>query len=380
MIRIPARSLLTAVLAALPLLPLHAEEGEEDQRWYQVELLVVAHTDPGAQRAERWDPLPVLAYPERLRFLLDPQRLQANVDATERADYSEVNERGLQRIHLQPQWQPAGLPPSDSPGPPASVSDSDSDQTDATPVASAALTDAELISSDDSLGPEEDGIPLVELPPRLPTPFVQLPASAREFRGKAAYMERNGPYRILFHEAWWQPVSGQRAALPLLLDRSGDSGSYPPLQGTITLYLSRFLHLETNLWLNTDGSYLPGSWRMPAPPLGPVSLERVEAPLLQPELAQILDFGAAYDPAWDRAGEPVEAEAGPPYPWRHAVPLQQERRMRSNEVHYIDHPLLGLVVKITPLSAEDLQQADYDAAILPLLQRTEPPAVSPAGF
>ena len=377
MIRIPARSLLTAVRAALPLLPLHAQE---DQRWYQVELLVVAHTGPGAERAERWEPLPVLAYPERLRFLLDPQRLQADLDATERADYSEVSERGLQRIHLQPQWQPAGLPPPADVGLTAPVETLDPAVAGAVTADATGLLEDAVIPVDGSVAPEESVATLTEPLPRLPTPFVQLPASAREFRGKAAYMERNGPYRILFHEAWWQPVAGQRAALPLVLDRSGDSDSYPSLQGTITLYLSRFLHLETNLWLNTDGSYLPGSWRMPAPPLGPVSLERVEAPLLQPELEEILDFGAAYDPAWDRAEEPIEAEPGPPYPWRHAVLLQQARRMRSNEVHYIDHPLMGLVIKITPLSAEDLLQADYDAAILPLLQRTEPPAVSPAEF
>lgn len=374
MIQVPARSLLTAVLAALPLLPLHAQEG---QRWYRVELLVVAHTDPGAQRAERWEPLPVLAYPDRLRFLLEPQRLQANLDATEGADYSEVNERGLQRIHLQPQWQPAGLPPPADDGLTASAETVDQGAVAAD--ASGLLQDAADPTAG-SVAPAESDATLTEPPPRWPTPFVQLPASAREFRGKAAYMERNGPYRILFHQAWWQPVADQRTALPLVVDRSGDSGSFPSLQGTITLYLSRFLHLQTNLWLNTDGSYLPGSWQMPAPPLGPVSLERVEAPLLQPELEQILDFGAAYDPAWDLAGETAEAEAGPLYPWRHAVLLQQARRMRSNEVHYIDHPLLGLVVKITPLSADDLQQADYDAAILPLLQRTEPPAVSPAAF
>lgn len=347
MMPILARSLLTAALAALPLLPLHAEV---DQRWFQVELLVVAHTSPAALRAEHWEPLPVLAYPERLRFLLDPQRLQANMNATEGADYSEVDARGLQRIHLLPQWQPAGVPLPAEADPGVAV--------------------AELEPS--------AGEVVNETPPRLPTPFVQLPASAREFRGKAAYMERNGPYRILFHQAWWQPVSSQRAALPLVLDRSGDSGSYPPLQGTITLYLSRFLHLETNLWLNTDGSYLPGSWRMPAPPLGPASLERVEAALLEPELAEVIDLGG-YDPSWETPQEPL-VEPLPDYPWRHAVLVQQQRRMRSGEVHYIDHPLLGLVVKITPLSAEDLQQADYDAAILPLLQRPAAPAASPAGF
>jgi hypothetical protein len=28
--------------------------------------------------------------------------------------------------------------------------------------------------------------------------------------------------------------------------------------------------------------------------------------------------------------------------------LQQSRRMRSNEVHYLDHPLFGIIVQVTP--------------------------------
>ena len=34
--------------------------------------------------------------------------------------------------------------------------------------------------------------------------------------------------------------------------------------------------------------------------------------------------------------------------------LEQTRRMRSGEVHYIDHPLLGLIIKFTPISGEEL--------------------------
>jgi hypothetical protein len=43
-------------------------------------------------------------------------------------------------------------------------------------------------------------------------------------------------------------------------------------------------------------------------------------------------------------------ESGPVYPYAHAVLLKQTRRMRSKEVNYIDHPMFGVVVKVTPLS------------------------------
>ena len=50
--------------------------------------------------------------------------------------------------------------------------------------------------------------------------------------------------------------------------------------------------------------------------------------------------------------------------------LQQKRKMRSNEVHYIDHPMLGLVIKLTPLDADALmllaQAAGYRIKEIPV--------------
>ena len=60
-----------------------------------------------------------------------------------------------------------------------------------------------------------------------------------------------------------------------------------------------------------------------------------------------------------------ELEAGPVYPYRHAVLVQQKRRMRSNEVHYIDHPLLGAVIKFTPVTADDLAAIAAEQPLLP---------------
>ena len=119
--------------------------------------------------------------------------------------------------------------------------------------------------------------------------------------------------------------------MPIVLDRSGDGGPWPTLQGTITLYLASDLNLETNLWLNTQGEYLNSAWRMPPPPLGPPSSAR-EMPLQPASEAQ------------------DTAAPGSAYPFRHAVLLQQTRHMRSGDVLYIDHPMLGVVAKITALN------------------------------
>jgi len=212
--------------------------------------------------------------------------------------------------------------------------------------------------------------------PLQPVAFTILPSSEQALRNKAAAIQRSSRYQILFHEAWNQQMTDQANARPIVLDRSGDGGAWPELQGTIKLYVARYLYLETNLWLNTRGEYLHGSWRMPAPPLGPSSLivEEPELALVsEPELESEPELALALkpepeqpqhetitaDPAIDVGSQRApstlittteSAETLEPiYPFRHAVRLHQTRRMRSGEVHYIDHPMLGVIVKITPL-------------------------------
>jgi hypothetical protein len=214
--------------------------------------------------------------------------------------------------------------------------------------------------------------------PLQPAAFTILPSSQQALRNKAAAIQRSSRYQILFHEAWNQQMTDQANALPIVLDRSGDGGAWPELQGTIKLYVARYLYLETNLWLNTRGEYLHGSWRMPAPPLGPSSfifeepelaLESEPELALEPELApepeqpqhETITADPAIDVGSQRAPSTLittteSAETLEPiYPFRHAVLLNQTRRMRSGEVHYIDHPMLGVIVKITPLPDPESQ-------------------------
>ena len=63
------------------------------------------------------------------------------------------------------------------------------------------------------------------------------------------------------------------------------------------------------------------------------------------------------------AGNEGTTATGAPWPWKHAIVHRQARRMRSNEVHYLDHPVIGVVVKVRPLSEDNLPlERDHDAA------------------
>lgn len=322
-------------------LPLLSVAQQENERWYQVELLIFSHEDSAS--SEQWQATPQLNYPGASRFLVFPGQNEARLaeigsrDEEEREleIATEVDEFGRQFIRI------VVVEPEEADGP--------------------GIPLAEETGVEEKLPGTETGAELEESLPLQPTPFIALPRSSREFHGKAAYMQRTGFYRTLFHETWVQPVRNERTALPLVIDRSGDAQDWPVLQGSVKLYLSRYLHLETNLWLNTQGDYLPGQWRMPPPPLGPVSviIEQPE-PVIEPE-PETIPYYEAPALAGQNSDELLVDEEllepeGPVYPWRHAILLNQKRKMRSNEVHYIDHPMLGVVVKLTPLDEEQLQE------------------------
>ena len=318
-------------LAACCLSATAALAQDPDARWYRVELLVFSHEGSGAATSEAWDPRPPLAYPETFRFLRHPDREAANLEAWPGAE-SDISELGVQTIIV--------------PEPPSG---------DEEPEDRLAAEDIPAVG--DVADPNAAVAEEVEAIPLRPTPWIARPAGEREFRGKAAYMQRTGRYQTLFHESWLQPIAGEADNIPIVIDRSGDQQDWPALQGSVRLYLSRYLHIETNLWLNTDGSYIPGSWAMAPPPLGPASLIVIE-PVQEPEESPVTAYsGSLFNEPAGLEQEPPDANEprGPVSPWRHAVALTEKRRMRSEEVHYLDHPMLGLVVKLTPLSEEELE-------------------------
>lgn len=320
----------------------------QDKPWFRVELLIFTNEIPtqpiGASKAEQWDATPNLVYPSATRFLVDAQRVAQN--AEEFGGESLLDEYGRQIITILTGPQPMPAVPVISPPSPIAATVADPA---ATPEAAGPAP----------LKPVYSGAEQAAPPASLPRPYVLLADTYKEFQGKTAQLQQGGRHSVLFHQSWVQPMNQEADSLPIVLDRSGDEQQWPRLQGTVKLYLTRYLQLETNLWLNTAGEYFPGSWQMPAPPFGPASLIiEEEAPIdIAAAVEQILPE-QELQPAelvaeTEVALAPIE-ESPPVYPYRHAVLLDQTRRMRSTEVHYIDHPMLGVIVKLTPLTGAEL--------------------------
>jgi hypothetical protein len=140
------------------------------------------------------------------------------------------------------------------------------------------------------------------------SPYARLPKSELKLDG--AYWSLRGAPGLgpLVHLAWRQPISRPGGTPPVYL-ASGPGAA--ELEGTLEVSVSRFLHVNLDLLLRRTS---------PAGPSRPPALVAADGSGL---------------PRY-----PVSSPEG--YRYR----MQAHRRMRSGEVHYIDHPLMGVLLRI----------------------------------
>ena len=135
--------------------------------------------------------------------------------------------------------------------------------------------------------------------------------------GTLARLRNLGAYTPLLHAGWSQPVLLENEAKAFDL---ASLGAFRP-SGTVRLHLSRFLHLTLNLRLQTDYRY---RWQPPA--------ESASATPLY-ELLRPLQYG-----------------------------IQVQRRVRSGELHFFDHPAFGVLIMVRPQAAAPEAESTGPAA------------------
>ena len=164
----------------------------------------------------------------------------------------------------------------------------------------------------DAVSSEEPGLSL-EAP--RPT-FRVLRRDELELRGALQRLERDGEYTALAHGGWVQPAYPPDQATPVDISLLG---TVNPV-GTVKLHLSRFLHVTVDL-----------VYRAPPVP------EFLQAATVDSERLSELEL-----------------------PPRYALRIQ--RRVRSGEVHYLDHPAIGILVVVRP---QPVEPGDVDDPLSP---------------
>lgn len=163
-------------------------------------------------------------------------------------------------------------------------------------------------------------------------PFYQLPQEMRQLNYQANKMAGSSEYQLLFHEAWRQPINNKSQADWILINAEKKPASQ--LSGAIRLSVATYLVLETNLWFAEFEPKLDDNES-----IWPDLPER-------PDLIAKETLSSQND---TNNQEFIEETLEPPntVQTKRVVLLKSKREMRSNEVHYIDHPLVGIVIKIT---------------------------------
>ena len=142
----------------------------------------------------------------------------------------------------------------------------------------------------------------------------------RNLAGAARSIRRSKDYRMLLHQSWTQPIDAQSTAI--LLQGGDQFGDQFELEGTLSVRRSRFLHVETDLWLT-----------------------RFEATGSMQDPFQDHPMAETYPALLLAATRGLNHEPGYRYH------MAQQRRLRSNEVHYLDHPQFGIIIEIRPADA-----------------------------
>ncbi len=363
-----------------------AEQPVEEKR-YKVELILferLLRADDFDQ--EVWRNNFKLSYPAATKRLIDPKTQNAKLEQLERLKQEKAELRDRLNSFSEENWptteeelQAAESPETGTDG----ETKSDSNTTGITgdePLASSSETGLEPDANDDensNSGAQEE--------PKVPA-FTLLGNEALSLVVQKEAIDEQDNMRVLFHQAWEQPLVDS-ASSPSIVIAAGDKfGEHFELEGTIKLSVARYLHLEANLWLTSfepnfgqDLEFWPELPEIPLDPLDRILQLEIDASAaqqineekpnlhfneheqavfstVQPDQSEYstelpkLDFHLLNDNQENALYSAITSDkTDKPYLIKEIIVMEQRRRMRSKEIHYLDHPRIGLVIRLEPV-------------------------------
>lgn len=162
-------------------------------------------------------------------------------------------------------------------------------------------------------------------------------------------------YKIVDHLSFVTTLGKEKTATNWAIDKTlyDKHGQKNRLAGTFKLYKNRFLHIKTEFWLAIEGEEQTQEniieiqtedtleqTKQTTATLQTEAIEEIEEiaqwPTLPARLVTLIDSTANID-----ENEFTNIEL--------ISKMTQHRKLRSKEKHYIDHPLFGVLVYITPI-------------------------------
>ena len=207
----------------------------------------------------------------------------------------------------------------------------------------------------------------------LPTPFEILEPQDLQLDKVYTSLRRSQGFRPLLHVAWRQPTYEREQAQPILIyngieEPAPPAAAQPPLTppplGTLPVEPASPLPAEELRFLPGQAQYPSAEDLRIGPPnprfVGTLKLSvsrylHLDADLFYRRMSSQLAAVRVPDYVlWtDRPYPTLRQLQGPAFvaeTWEaiRGFELKESRRMRSGEIHYLDHPYFGLIVLVTP--------------------------------
>ena len=142
-------------------------------------------------------------------------------------------------------------------------------------------------------------------------------------KGISKNLNWSSRFKLLSHNSWVQPISAE--PIFILVQTGQRYDNRYEVEGTLSFSRNRYLHVQTDLWytrfesrknINDDARKV-----------------KMTTQLSDDILSQYKDLVAVED----LRGQYFVAATHP---------MTQSRRIRSTELHYIDHPMFGVIIRI----------------------------------
>jgi hypothetical protein len=173
--------------------------------------------------------------------------------------------------------------------------------------------------------------------------FVMLPEEDFVLTDVVAGLDELDAYIPLMHFGWTQPMysAEETEVRPL------GSFATPPegLEGDLSLYLSRYLHLTVNLQMDST------TLEKMANSLEPEDSEELsdsESSKIEEEMSDRYNFG---DGIYEIGFDDMDDDGIVTYPIRYR--MEEDRIVRNGELRYYDHPRFGVLAKITRVEEQE---------------------------
>ncbi|UZE94742.1 peptidoglycan binding protein CsiV [Alkalimarinus alittae] len=178
-------------------------------------------------------------------------------------------------------------------------------------------------------------------------------------------LKRSKNYKVLEFSGWKQPLIKDQPGTPLIITSGEQYGPHYELEGTLTFRKSRYLHLHADLFM-ADYTLGPAinmkSWLLEDDNVA-ARITQLNDPTNNSNTASNASRSMMLNHIIEQTNKTNQAQQGDTntpdlalssqdadtnYTASNIVHLDESRRMRSGEIHYLDHPKFGLLVTIEP--------------------------------